>query len=279
MRFGARLARTLGRAAARMVLVPVCLYFLAFSPADRRASAKFLRKALGREPRIVDTYRHFYAFAATILDRVFLCSGQYAHFDVRVHGEDLLAQMHARGEGGLLVGAHLGSFEIVRFLGREGRGLRVNLVMYEENARNLNAVLDAVDPGRSMPVIALGKLESMLKVQEAVERGEFAGILADRTIEGQGTIACEFLGEPARFPAGPFRLALMLRRPLVLMLGLYRGGNRYDIHFELLDDLREVERGRREARVQQLLEKYVRRLEHYCRAAPYNWFNFHDYWN
>src|SRR5262249_27808386 len=131
---------------------------------------------------------------------------------------------------------------------------------------------------RSMPVIALGKIESMLKVDEALARGEFVGMLADRTIRGEGTLSCPFFGAPARFPAGPFRLAVMLRRPLVLMVGLYRGGNRYDVHFELLADPRDAS-GSREQRVRDVLGKYVSRLEHYCRLAPYNWFNFYDYWD
>jgi predicted LPLAT superfamily acyltransferase len=26
------------------------------------------------------------------------------------------------------------------------------------------------------------------------------------------------------------------------------------------------------------MQRYADRLEHYCRLAPYNWFNFHDFW-
>jgi predicted LPLAT superfamily acyltransferase len=278
IRFGARLALALGRRAARALLAPVCLFFLCLSPAERAASRKFLRRALGREPRLVDLYRHFHTFAATILDRVYLLSGQYRRFDIRVSGEHIVAGMSERGEGELLVGAHLGSFEILRFFAHEGRGRRVSLVMYEENARMLNTVLDAIDPERSMPVIALGKVDSMLKVDEALARGESVGMLADRNIQGEGTMSCPFFGEPARFPAGPFRLAAMLRRPLVLMVGLYRGGNCYEVHFELLADLRDAGRGR-EQTVREILQKYVGRLEHYCRLAPYNWFNFYDYWD
>jgi len=277
-RLGVRLALALGRRAARLLLVPICLYFLCLSAGDRAASRKFLRKALGREPRLADLFRHFHTFATTILDRVYLLGGQYRRFDIRAFGEDVVQGLGERGEGGLLAGAHLGSFEILRFLASEGRGMRVNVVMYEENTRMLNAVLDAIDPQRSMPVIALGKIDSMLKVDEALLRGEFVGMLADRNIQGEGTISCPFLGEPARFPMGPFRLAAMLRRPLVLIVGLYRGGNRYDVHFELLADFRDAGRGR-DQKVREALEKYVSRLEHYCRLAPYNWFNFYDYWD
>jgi predicted LPLAT superfamily acyltransferase len=34
----------------------------------------------------------------------------------------------------------------------------------------------------------------------------------------------------------------------------------------------------RERMIQQALHDYVSRLETLCREAPYNWFNFYDYW-
>jgi predicted LPLAT superfamily acyltransferase len=277
MRLAVRTALLLGRPVSRIILVPICLWFLLFSPSDRAASRRYLAKALGRKARLSDLYRHFHAFGAVILDRMYLLAGEFGRFDVRVHGEDVVDAMQARREGGLLLGAHLGSFEILRFLGRRKSEMPVRLVMYKEHARNLNSVLDAVDPACSMPVIALGTVNSMLQVADALGHGEFVGILADRNIEGEGTTPCSFFGEPARFPLGPFRLAVMLRQPLILMVGLYRGGNRYDIHFEMLTDLRGAGRGRDEL-VREAMQNYAARLEHYCRLAPYNWFNFYDYW-
>ena len=271
-------ALTLGRPVARLALYPVCLYFLMFSPALHTASTKYLRKVLPREPGLADVARHCHAFAATLLDRVFLFNDQYARFDVRVHDEDILFDMTARGEGCLLLGAHLGSFEIIRALGRRNTRARISLVMYEENARKFNSVLGAINPGLNLQVIALGKIDSMLKVETALNQGEIVGMLGDRTFRNEGTVACRFLGEPARFPSGPFRLAAMLKRPIVLMIGLYRGGNRYDIYFERLVDTWPAPRAAREPLLERSLHRYVERLEHYCRDAPYNWYNFYDFW-
>lgn len=274
--FFVRLALFLGRPAARCFLYPICVYFLLFAAKARAASKDYLRRALAREPRVGDVYRHFLAFASTILDRVFLLKGRYAKFDIRTHGEDIVDDTVARGEGCFLLGAHMGSFEVIRSVGDNARGLSVSLVMYEENARKLNSVLQAVRPDIGLHIIALGKVDAMLKVEQALERGEFVGMLGDRTIAGEGAVACPFLGGTARFPLGPFRLAAMLGRPIVLMFGLYRGGNRYDIHFERLP---EPEPGApRGARMEQWVQSYVERLEHYSRQAPYNWFNFYDYW-
>jgi predicted LPLAT superfamily acyltransferase len=279
IRCGVKLALALGRPAAWFVLHAVSLYYLAVSAADRVASRQYLRKVLGREPGFADTFRHFHSFATTILDRVYLLNGQYGRYDVRTHGEEIVAGMLARGEGCLLLGAHFGSFEIVRFLGHAARVPRVCLVMYEQGTKLLNAALNAINPNLAMRVISLGTVDSMLQLERALAEGEFVGILADRIIGDESTVTRQFLGAPARFPDGAFRIAAMLQRPVVLMLGIYRGGSRYDIHFELLADMSGVGRADRERAIEDALQRYVARLEHYCRLAPYNWFNFHEFWN
>ena len=272
------IALTFGRSAARILLYPISLYFLLFSVSARSASRQYLRKVLVGEPRLAHLFRHYHTFASTILDRVFFLHGQFHRFEVQVHGEDIVREAISTGEGCLMLGAHLGSFEVIRALGRQAGGTRISMVMYEENARKINSVLAAINPEVALDVIALGKVDSMLKVQNALARGELVGMLADRTIAGEGTMACPFLGEPARIPLGPFRIAAMLKRPVILMFGLYRGGNRYDIFFEQLVDMRHIERPQRSAVLERAMHTYLARLEHYCRLAPYNWFNFYDYW-
>ena len=278
IRFIVWVALTLGRPAARLLLYPICFYFWLFSAKARAASRKYLDKVLDRPPGFTDLFRHYHTFAATILDRVFLLNDQYGRFDVKIQGEEIVEDMMNRGEGCILLGAHLGSFEIIRSLGREARGLRISLVMYEENARKLNSVLAAINPNLPLQIIGLGKVDAMLRVEEALESGGFVGLLSDRTIEGEGTVSCEFLGGQSKFPVGPFRLAAMLKRPVVLMFGLYRGGNRYDIYFERLADLAQTIGGERNQIIEQSMQRYAARLEHYCRLAPYNWFNFYDFW-
>lgn len=276
LRVMAWFALTFGRRTARLLLYPVCFYFLVFGSAARTASRNYLRKVLGHEPRLRDSFRHFYTFSSVLLDRVLLLSDQFEHFEVRVHGDEITKEMLEHGTGCVLLGAHMGSFEIVRALARE-RKLDVSLVMYEENAREFQSFIQHVNPGLSQQVIALGNMDSMLKVEAALGRGEFVGMLADRNIRGEGTISIDFLGCPVRFPTGPFRAAVLLKCPAVLMVGLFSGGNRYDVYFERLADARTVEQNNHVV-VEDAMKRYVARIEHYCRFAPYNWFNFYDYW-
>ena len=278
-RAAVRLALALGRPAASLLLPAVTLCFLVASASDRAASRAFLRRALGREPGLADVYRNFHAFARTVLDRVYLLRGRVSGFDVRVEGEDIVAGLLARGEGCLLLGSHLGSFEIIRAVGRRASVPRVRPVMYRRNAGHLSTAMAAIDPELAAQIIAVGEPGAMLEIEDALSRGEFAGMLADRVLDGEDSAEFPFLGSPARFPRGPFEVAALLKRPVVLMFGLYRGGNRYDVYFERLADMSGSGHAGRDALVADAMRRYVERFEHYCRLAPFNWFNFYDYWS
>jgi predicted LPLAT superfamily acyltransferase len=172
----------------------------------------------------------------------------------------------------------MGSFEAVRSLGhRNPDAPPIALLMYEANARKLSRLMQSINPAASQEVIALGEINAMLQVQTRLAQGAFIGMLADRSFRNDEVTWLPFLGQPAPFPSGAFRLAALLRQPLLLMLGIYRGGRQYDIHFELLFDFSQTQLAR-DAAIAQAQARYVARLEHYCRAYPYNWFNFYDFW-
>ncbi|HEY5929848.1 MAG TPA: acyl-CoA synthetase [Burkholderiales bacterium] len=269
-------ALALGRPIGRALLYPVCAYFVLFSRTASAASRQYLARALGREPGMQDVFRHFYCFATVALDRMLLLRDRFEAFDVRVHGEDILLDALARGESCFLLGAHLGSYEVLRTIGREKRA-KVGMLMFEVNPK-LGAVARAINPDLEADVIPMGTPESMIRVSERLERGEWVGMLGDRRLYDNGSVAVPFFGEPAALPTAPFRIAAMLGRPIVLMVGLYRGGNRYDLHFERLVDAPSLERKRRDTQIREWATLYSARLEHYCRLAPDNWFNFYDFW-
>src|SRR5690349_21506323 len=155
------------------------------------------------------------------------------------------------------------------------------MAMYEDNARKVQSALAAIAPGMGKDIIALGRLDSMLKLRERLEAGTLIGVLADRTLGDEPVVRVPFLGAPAAFPTGPMRMAAALRTRVFFMTGLYRGGNRYAIHFEPLADFAALDglgREAREALVVEAIARYVGRVEHYCRLAPDNFFNFHRFW-
>jgi predicted LPLAT superfamily acyltransferase len=176
------------------------------------------------------------------------------------------------------MGSHVGSFEIIRAIGRRQPGLRVAMAMYADNARQINAMLAAINPNAAAEIIALGHIDAMLKIQDYLDRGTFVGVLGDRTLGNEASVRVNFLGQPARFPIGAMRAAAIMRRPVIFMIGVYRGGNRYHTAFESLADFSSVDPRQREAAVQAAIERYAAVLEKHIRGDPYNWFNFFDFW-
>jgi predicted LPLAT superfamily acyltransferase len=267
---------TLGRGPSRVLLRIISAYFLAFGGEAGRASRADLRRCLGREPTLGERYRHVFTFATTLHDRVYFLKGRFDLFDIEVHGRESL------GSGGaLLMGAHLGSFEALRACGREFGRRPVAMAMYADNAQQVNAVLSAIAPEAAADIVALGHVHSMLALHERLEAGALVGLLADRTLGAEPGITVPFLGEPAHFPTGPMRMAAALRQPVLFMTALHLGGNRYAIHLEPLADFTDMEgvaRPERDRRVRQATADFARRLESHTRRAPYNWFNFFDFW-
>jgi predicted LPLAT superfamily acyltransferase len=273
------LSLRLGRKVARGLLYIVAGYFYLCAPSARRHSREYLRRALARAPTGGDFFRHVYAFAATLLDRLYLVHGRVGLFAITIEGEELMHAAVVRGDGAFLLGAHLGSFEMMIAVGRRQPGLRVAMAMYEDNAGQLAAIFRDADPASAPQIIPLGHLDAMLRIRDSLDAGSFVGMLADRTIGEAPAQVVSFLGAPAVFPTGPMRAAAAMRRRVIFMTGLYRGENNYHIVFHEIADFSKPAPGGREAAVREAIASYVALLEKYCRSDPYNWFNFYDFWH
>jgi predicted LPLAT superfamily acyltransferase len=278
MKGGVRLLLSVGHTFGRLLLYPTCAYFFASSREARAASRAYLDRVLGRPARLMDVLRHYLTFAKTLHDRVYFLAGRTAEFEIEQHGLNALEMTLAKGKGCVLLGAHLGSFEVLRVLGTLERKLPVNVLLYPDNSSNADAVASDLCPELKQRVIPLGRPDTLLRVHECLERGEIVGILGDRTLKSDKTVRCDFFGQPATFPQGPLLLASILKAPVILFFGLFEGGRRYTIHFELFTDELQIARRDRSAQLQPWIARYAARLEHYCRLAPYNWFNFYDFW-
>lgn len=268
----------LGRPSGRLVLHLIAVYFLLFASDHRHASRRYLQRALGRPVGWRDVYRHFFHFAATIHDRIYLINQRFDLFDIEIQGQSLLHEAIDAGTGVFLMGAHFGSFEAIRAIGRQVPGVRVSMVMHKHNAQKINAMLAAINPDAVTDIIGLGHIDSMLKVRECLDEGAVVGMLGDRTLGEDIMLPVNLLDSVAYMPVGPFRMAALLRRRVIFMTGAYLGGNRYRIVFEPLADFTHIPTGQRGAVVHDAVRRYATLIEQHCRQTPYNWFNFFDFW-
>jgi predicted LPLAT superfamily acyltransferase len=276
-----------GGAPLRVLLAPIATYYTLFAVSARRASQKYLARidrASGgatRKPGLLEAYRHFYSFAEGILDRLSLWSGDYEKFEVILHGREKMERLIESGRGAFMVGAHLGNFDMLRLVARE-KNIPVNVLMLATNAERINEAFEALDPECNIRVIDMGttSVGTAVEIRNCVNRGEFVAVLADRTVpEARNRIArASFLGELAAFPEGPFLLPMVMRLPLLLCIALKTGPNRYEVFMEEIADGQPVPASERAKAIQERVETYAARLEHFCLREPLQWFNFYDFW-
>lgn len=271
------LTRHLGWHVGQALLYPITLWFFLASPAARAASRDFLGRALGRPPRGRDVLRHLWTFASVILDRVFFLSGRTKGFELAVQGLEAVTEVVNAGRGCILLGSHLGSFDVLRAFGRAAP-VRVSPVMFRLNSGHLTRLLETLDPELARDVIEIGTPGAMLRVQECVERGEIVGFLADRSPVRDRMVPVPFLGAEAEFPAGPMVLAAVVGAPVVLFYGVRTGPRRYAIRFERFAERIVLPREKRDAALRALLAAYGASLAAACRDHPFNWFNFYPFW-
>jgi len=272
-------ALRIGRSFARLLLYPIAFYFLVTGRVARNASREYLTRVTGRRAGLSDVFRHFHCFAATILDRIYLLKGQFDRFDVTVHNKEILDKHIESGKGCILLGSHLGSFEVLRTIGVTQKEFPLKVLMDTVHNERLTVFLDALNEKIANTVIVSDRPDILLRVRESLEAGYLIGILGDRPTSDGKTTRADFLGAPATFPAGPVLLAAMMHCPIVLFFGIYHGSNRYDIFFEELAGEVSLSRERWNEEVQPWIRRYVQRLEHYAKLAPLNWFNFYPFWD
>ena len=215
------IALHLGRPVARSFLYPISLYFLLFAAPQRKASQQYLTRVLKRKATWLDSAKHIHAFASTILDRVYLLTGQFDKLDISFPAENIPLSYSKNGVGCLLLGSHIGSFEVLRSYAVSNYPLPIKILMYEQQAPMMVQVLNALNADVADTLISLdGSPSGLLKVKEAIDSGTTVGLLGDRIL-GEGnekTVICTLLGEPVKMSTAPVLLASALKVALIVFL-------------------------------------------------------------
>lgn len=278
-RWFARACLRIGPGFARVLLWPVCAYFFGVRSKERRAVRAFQARVLDAPARTRDVWRTFWTFSQVVLDRVFLLAGRTRGMSLVPQQPEHLARALDRGVGCILLGSHLGSFEASRAIKRDRPEVTLRLVMDRSQSPSATAFLDALNADLAREVLDIGHAGGGgLSLLNALNEGALLAMLADRAGEGERTIAVPFMGGEALFPTGPHEVAMVTQAPIVLFWGLHEGRGRYRIVFEPFPTPEKVERRQREAVIRDSVRRYAARLEARARAAPYNWFNFYDFW-
>ncbi|WP_404685237.1 glycosyltransferase family 2 protein [Raoultella terrigena] len=282
----------LGRKAFSLLLYPVVAVYWLSAHRARRASRSWLSRvrtqlSARQQPLpALNSYRHFLRFGHAMLDKIAGWRGELRFDRDVVFAPDAEETLHGSAPGGkLLLASHLGDVEACRALAQLQGTKTINALVFSDNARRFKQIMQEMAPQAGLnliPVTDIGP-DTAILLKEKLERGEWIAIVGDRiavTPQRGGTWrVCwsPFMGQPAPFPQGPFILASVLRCPVQLIFAL-RQQDKLHIHCEPFADPLILPRAGREEAIQNAVDRYASRLEHYALLSPLDWFNFFDFW-
>ncbi len=254
----------------------VARYYIWFVPKATRPLKDLYRNRLKYDParsrHLIS--RNIYLFGQTIIDRVAVMSGLQRSFSVKRTGGHYLNELADNGEGGLLVSAHIGNYELAGHLLQRLDSV-INIVMYDGEAEQIKRYLEKVTGPKTFNIIFIKEdMSHVYEMSAALRRNELICIHADRYVAGSRTIVHPFLGAPAHFPLGPFVLASKLKAPVCFVFAVKE--SKFEYHF--YGNPAKKYEGRGLTGAEQMLEDYVALLEEKVKQYPEQWFNYFDFW-
>jgi len=266
------LIKNIGINAAYFLLVFVSFYYFVFNQKQTRVTYQYFRNkhhySIGKS--LVSAYRNYFIFGQTLIDKVAIAAGLENKFTYEFDGVENIYQLAKDESAGIMISAHVGNFELAQHF-MYGFDKKIHLVTTDEERRAIKSLLDSVMAKPKVEFITVkDDLSHIFDIHKVIENQQIICFTGDRFFPNTKTLEAEFLGETAKFPAGPFLLSSRLNTP-VLFVYVMRERNR---HYHLY--ARKSEFKNRDA--QSLLESYTQSMEKILEKYPLQWFNYYDFW-
>lgn len=262
---------------AYFLLRAVVLYYFFFSFKASRQIYLLYRRKLGysRVSSVTKLYKNYFFLGQSIIDKVVIMSGIKNNFSFHCDGVENLHKIAALGKGGILLSAHIGNWDVAGYLFKD-LTTTINIVLYDGEHEQIKEYLEGVTGKRGMNIIVIkSDLTHIYKISEALSNNELVCMHADRFLEGNKTITADFLGEPARFPMGPFLLASKFRVPVSYVFAVKENNFHYHLFASGIKDYAAVPKNEI---MPQMLAEYVAEIEKKVKQYPEQWFNYYNFW-
>jgi predicted LPLAT superfamily acyltransferase len=271
------LALNISRGFARFWLYPITLYFFITSSKVRSASKNYFKRLnLPGGHGYTQVLKHIYYFSSVILDRVYFITGRTEQFNIKIYNENLVANYSRENLGFILLGSHVGGFDVLQYL--TSKYGQAKIMMDVSHNSMITDILYSLNPVMFNAIIDANSDNVLLKIKESLDESRFVAILADRNISNQKKVNLSLLGDEISIAKFPFTIAHVLKKPVVVFFGIYKGGNEYEIHFKKLRGDFGGDRASREVDIETDIQLYMEYVQEMIKTHPFNWFNFYDYW-
>jgi predicted LPLAT superfamily acyltransferase len=222
------------------------------------------------------TFRNHVAFGELLLDRFAIYAGQGKKYSFHVTGQQYWDAANRSEKGCIVVGAHIGNFEIAGYLlGKPEK--KMSCVIYGHEARMMQQYRSRSFGSNNIDLIAIeDDLSHVFLMNEALQRHEIISMMSDRAVSDHKVAEHLFMGARARFPEGAFYIAERHGANMLSVFVMREHGLNYHIYIRPLT-IPEGTEGQHE-RIDALFAQYVDEMERMLSLYPEQWYNFYDFW-
>lgn len=273
----------LGLSFAYFLLRFVVIYFILFSRKSFFSTFRYFHKILNYNSfkSFFKIFRNFYIFGQILIDKTALLAAFNNKFTFNFDGEEHLLKMVESKAGGLLISAHIGSFEIAGHLLTSRLHSKINIVMYEAEHQQIKDFLSNILEKGNVNIISIkDDFSHIYEISNAIKNKELVCIHGDRFMDGSKTIKASFFNREALFPNGPFYLAIKFNVPVSIVFAMKERKKHYHFYASPLNYYYQPKLNltKKDDSTRAIIHDYVRELEAILLKYPEQWFNYYDFW-
>ena len=262
---------------AYILLRFVSLHYLVFSFKTTKSTYNYFHKHIGYGPikSILKAYKNYNLLGQSIIDKVVLMSGIPNKFTFNFDGRQNLKDIAAMGQGGLLLSAHIGSWEVAgQLLG--SITTVINIVVFDGEKESIKDYMESITGKSTVNFIVIkNNLSHIFQIHDALSKNELVCMHADRYLEGNKTLTTRFLDDDAKLPLGPFLLASKFKVPVVFVFAMKE--STYHYHF-FASEIKDYLHLNKEEAIYQILADFVKEMEQKVKRYPEQWYNYYNFW-
>lgn len=250
-------------------------FYMLFNHKGYISIYRFFRRRLGFGPlkSFCKVYANHFRFGQVIIDRYAAYAGR--KFSYTIDGNELFLKLMQSDGGFVQLSSHAGSFEMVGY-GLTSDLKRINGLLFAGESQVMKDFRRSILASHNIGLIEVdGTMSHIFAMNAALDRGEIVSMTGDRLLGSPKALKCMFMGAEAKFPMGPFALAVQKEVPMLAMFAMRENARSYKVFVRRIESDAELPL---RARMTAMAQRFAAELEEIVRLYPTQWFNYYDFW-
>ncbi|HRN16646.1 MAG TPA: acyltransferase [Xylanibacter oryzae] len=253
------------------------LFYMLFNHKGYMSMYHFFRRRFGYSPlkSFLNVYANHFRFGQVILDRFASYAGK--KFDMEIDGYEHFAQLDQADDGFEQLSSHIGNYELAGY-SLKSEHKNFNALVFSGETETMMEGRNKMLGKNNIRMISVQEdMSHIFTLNNALRDGEIVSMPADRIFGSTKYAECMFMGEIARFPLGPFALAVQREVKVIAVFVMKESVNKYKIYIRNIQTAPDSTAVGKQ-KMKELAQCFASEMEKIIRKYPTQWFNYFDFW-